>query len=68
MASSNVKEKKPGVGKFIKGVRSEIKKVTWPTRKDVWQYTLVVLAMCLISAVTIGVLDVVFRFLFNLLT
>lgn len=68
MASSNVKEKKPSAGKFLKGVRSEIKKVTWPTRKDVWQYTLVVLAMCFISAVTIGVLDMIFKFLFNLLT
>ncbi len=66
MASSNLKEKKPGAGKFFKSVRSEVKKVTWPTRKDVWQYTLVVLAMCLISAVTIGLLDAIFKFLFNL--
>jgi len=66
MASSNVKEKKPGAGKFIKGVRSEIKKVTWPSRKDVWQYTLVVLAMCFISAAVIGLLDLIFKNLFKL--
>lgn len=67
MASSNVSEKKPGAGKFFKSVKSEIKKVTWPTRKDVWNYTVVVLVMCFISAVTIGLLDTVFKFFFNLL-
>lgn len=67
MASSNVKENKFSAGKFFKSVKSEVKKVTWPTRQDVWNYTLVVLAMCAFSAVTIGILDTVFKFLFNLL-
>ena len=67
MASSNVSEKKPSAGKLFKSVKSEIKKVTWPTRKDVWNYTVVVLVMCLISAVTIGLLDTIFKFFFNLL-
>ncbi|MBM7561781.1 preprotein translocase subunit SecE [Fusibacter tunisiensis] len=66
-SSNNVKEKKPGMGKFFKGVRSEVKKVTWPSRKDVWNYTVVVLVMVLISAVSIGVLDTIFKFFFNLL-
>ncbi len=67
MASSNVKENKFSMSKFFRSVKSEIKKVTWPTRKDVWNYTLVVLAMCAFSAITIGLLDTVFKFLFNLL-
>ncbi len=67
MASSNVKENKFSAGKFIKSVRSEVKKVTWPTRKDVWKYTLVVLAMCAFSAIAIGILDTIFKFIFNLL-
>ena len=67
MASSNVKENKFSISKFYRSVKSEIKKVTWPTRKDVWNYTLVVLAMCAFSAITIGLLDTVFKFLFNLL-
>jgi len=67
MASSNVKENKFSIGKFFKSVRSEVKKVTWPTRQDVWNYTLVVLAMCAFSAITIGILDTIFKFLFNLL-
>ena len=67
MASSNVKENKFSAGKFFKSVKSEVKKVTWPTRKDVWKYTLVVLAMCAFSAITIGILDTIFKFIFNLL-
>lgn len=67
MASNNVKEqKKPGAGKFFKSIKSEVKKVTWPSRKDVWQYTIVVLFMVLFMSVTIGVLDAIFKFLFNL--
>lgn len=65
--SSNVNEKKPTAGKYFRSVKSEMKKVTWPTRNDLWNYTIVVLVMCLITAVTIGVLDMVFKFLFNLL-
>jgi len=67
MASSNTKGKKRDPGKFFKGIRSEVKKVNWPSRDEVWQYTLVVLAMVVISAVGIGLLDTVFQFLFNLL-
>jgi preprotein translocase subunit SecE len=63
--STNAKEKKPGLGKYLKSVRSEIKKVTWPSRKDLLNYTAVVLVMVFISAVAIGVMDTVFKFLFN---
>ncbi|MBS7528706.1 preprotein translocase subunit SecE [Fusibacter paucivorans] len=66
MASSNVKKEKQSVSKMFRNIKSEVKKVTWPTKEDVWQYTLVVLAMCLITSVAIGVLDAVFKFLFNL--
>jgi preprotein translocase subunit SecE len=66
MASSNVKKEKQSVSKLFRNIKSEVKKVTWPTKEDVWQYTLVVLAMCLITSVAIGVLDAVFKFLFNL--
>lgn len=60
-SSSNVKEKNAGVGKFFRSVKSEVKKVTWPTWKDVWNYTMVVLAMCFVSAAVIGVLDFIFK-------
>ena len=47
-----VKEKKAKQKKdsYIKEVRGEMKKVSWPTRKDVIKYTLATLLFCLIIA------------------
>jgi preprotein translocase subunit SecE len=40
-------------------VTSELKKVTWPTAKEVRSATLVVIVMALVSAVILGVFDLV---------
>lgn len=40
-------------------VSSELKKVTWPTAKEVRSATMVVIVMALISAVILGVFDLV---------
>ena len=39
------KEKKEG---FLKQTSDEMKKVSWPTRKDVLKYTLATIVFCLI--------------------
>lgn len=36
---------------------AELKKVTWPTRKDLISYTSIVLVFMVIMAVVVGVLD-----------
>ncbi len=63
---------KRGFMKFIHDVRVEMGKVTWPTRKDLAQSTLVVLVAVAIATVYTGVLDFVFdralTFVVNLLT
>ncbi len=63
--------KKPGVFKriwaFIKGMRSELKKVTWPSFRHVVNNTLVVLVVVIGSGVFIGLVDALFKFLMNLL-
>jgi preprotein translocase subunit SecE len=51
---------KRGLGKFLRDVRVEMGKVTWPTRKDLLQSTLVVLVAVTIATVYTGVLDFVF--------
>jgi preprotein translocase subunit SecE len=56
-----------GMGKFLRDVRMEMAKVTWPTRKDLIQSTLVVIVAVVISGAFIGVLDLVFSRLINLL-
>ena len=68
MANENVKnvkkEKKPNLfsrlGRFFKDVVGELKKVTWPTPKELINYTLTVFAFIVLFAVIIGVLDLAF--------
>ena len=45
------------VGKWFRDMRSELKKVVWPTTKDVTNNTLVTIAMTLVSALFIWGFD-----------
>ncbi|WP_165044716.1 MULTISPECIES: preprotein translocase subunit SecE [unclassified Adlercreutzia] len=52
------KEKKPGrIRTFFKGVRSEMRRVTWPTRQDVLRWSGVVVAALVFFGVFVAVLD-----------
>ena len=53
----NLRSKFEGAKQFLREVKTELKKVTWPTRKDALAGTLVVLATVLIIAVFLGVVD-----------
>ena len=57
MADKNVAAKKPS---FWKGVRTEVKKVVWPTKKELKNYTMVVVLVCCAFALGFWVLDTVF--------
>jgi len=48
-------------GGFFKSVRAEMKKVSWPTRRELKDYTIVVLIMCTLVTVGIYVFDMIFR-------
>ena len=45
------------IGKFFKEIRTEMKKVIWPTRQQLVNYTLVVFTACLVVGVVIWVAD-----------
>lgn len=47
------------IGGFLKKVRLELKKVNWPSRKDLQSYTIVVLITVTVLIAFIGVIDVV---------
>ena len=47
------------VGQFIQETRQELNKVTWPTRVELWQATLVVLVTSLLMAFFVGGVDFV---------
>lgn len=57
---------KKGFGENLKAyfsdVKAEVKKVTWPTRKDIIKDTFVVLAFAFAFAAVLGGLDALFRF------
>ena len=48
------------VARFFRDIRGEVKKVVWPTRKQLWNNTLVVVAIMLGSGVIIWILDLIF--------
>ena len=56
------KEKKTGkIKEAWRGFNSERKKIVWPTGKQVWKNTLVVLAVVGSCAIVIAALDFVFH-------
>lgn len=54
------KGEKKGVSKFLRDVRVEMGKVTWPTRQDLVQSTIVVLVAVAIAAAFTGLCDLAF--------
>lgn len=65
--SSKTEKKKPNkVAKWFKDLKSEFKKVVWPSKKTVVNNTSVVLAVVVCSAILIGLLDAGFLKLMEL--
>ena len=64
-------KKKPGffarIAKYFRDVKGEFKKIVWPSRKQVMNNSVVVLAMVVIFAVATWGLDLLFAFLRDLL-
>jgi len=52
-----IREKFEGVKQFLREVRTELKKVTWPSRKDALSGTAVVLIAVFIIAMFLGIVD-----------
>ncbi|MCK5566528.1 MAG: preprotein translocase subunit SecE [Actinomycetia bacterium] len=55
------------VAKFLKNVVHELRRVTWPTRKALLTYTVVVLVTIAIFGVLLGLYDFIFLQLVELL-
>ena len=56
MAKDTAK-KKAGIGEYFKGVKLEMKKVIWPTKKETTSYTAVVLVTCALFALGFWLVD-----------
>jgi preprotein translocase subunit SecE len=53
--------------KFIQDVKQEAFKVTWPTRKETLQGTLMVVAMAIVAALFFLLLDQILKFFLEIL-
>ncbi|MDD5071762.1 MAG: preprotein translocase subunit SecE [Patescibacteria group bacterium] len=51
---------------YIKASIEEMKKVTWPTKKETYNYTLLVIGLSLAVAIFLGALDYIFNLLLGL--
>ena len=51
------------IGKAVKGTKSEFKKVVWPTKKQLLNNTMIVIAALILIGLVIFGLDTLFTFL-----
>jgi preprotein translocase SecE subunit len=51
-----------GIAEYLRGVREELRKAVWPTRKEMIWLTQVVLAVIAVVAIYCGALDAVLSF------
>ena len=57
---TNVKKNRVSMKQFFKEVSGEVKKLSWPTKKDLVSYTLTVLGFIILMAIIVYALDLVF--------
>ena len=55
MAKDN--KKKGGFGAYFNGIKTEMKKVIWPSKKEVMSHTAIVIVTCAIFALGFWLID-----------
>lgn len=64
----NGKETDPkSLKRYFRGVRSEFKKVVWPTKKQWIQYSLIVIVVSIVTALFIYAIDFVIGHILSLI-
>jgi len=56
-----------GIARFFKGIAAELKKVTWPTKKELFKHVLSVLVVCIVIGAIIFGIDSLLEFLLELI-
>jgi preprotein translocase subunit SecE len=59
---------KKGIGKYFREVISELKKVSWPSRNELINSTIAVIAVVIVFAIVVGIIDLVLGQLLKLIT
>ncbi len=65
LAKKKNKKQRRSPARFFKYVWGEVKKVTWPTRKDLFKTTFAVIVFIVIFAVIVWLMDMGFGALFR---
>ena len=68
MADKKASKKQNAIQRFSRETVGELRKVSWPTRQEAWQLTLVVLVVLAIMSAFLGIIvDGIATWLLNLL-
>ncbi len=67
MATMERKEKKDGLGRYLKNVRIELKKVVWPSKDELVKYSILVMILSAIAALFIYAFDFLIHNLLQLI-
>ncbi len=59
--------KELGIIRYLRETRAELRKVSWPTRKEALNLTYIVLGVTFAFALVLGALDYIFSQLFQLI-
>lgn len=62
MTSPTNTKKKTSMSTYFKGVKAEMKKVSWPTKKELLNYTTVVVALSIVVSIIVWVLDIIINY------
>jgi preprotein translocase subunit SecE len=60
---TSLKEISSGIARWFREMRSELKKVVWPTRKQLINNSVIAIVMMVISGVVIGAFDYIAKFI-----
>jgi len=63
MKFSNLQKIPAKIINYLKEVREEMRKVTWPTRKETFRYTFIVIGISFVVSVFLGAFDYIFSFI-----
>jgi len=63
-SATKKKKKENRLIRYLKQTRAELKKVTWPTRKEAIRLTAIVLAVTVVMSAFLGVVDYLFSQIF----
>ena len=53
--------------KYLKETRAELRKVSWPTRQEALNLTLIVVAFTVFMTALLGIIDYIFAWVFGLI-